>query len=287
MCDGIRFLRILLAAALAFVACAARSQLAEPNRAGVAMGHLHYHVRDVAANKAFWVALGGTPSKFATAEIVRFPSLLVILSQGEPEGGTEGSVINHVAFRVQSLARLEARGFELHYNRQYPGIASVYSPEGERIELFDDQLATNIGFELVPGLHDAIAERHNRPLTGPIVSHHMHFYVPESQVVSARDWYVEHFGASPGKRWRYDAADLPGINLNFSAADEEQAPTRGRMLDHIGFEIRNLETFCRALEAQGIVFDMPYRQLDSGLALAYLTDPFGTYIALTEGLGEL
>jgi catechol 2,3-dioxygenase-like lactoylglutathione lyase family enzyme len=283
----VRTSRILLAAALALALCPAQSQLAEPNRAGVAMGHLHYQVRNVAANKGFWVALGGTPSTFAAGEIVRFPNLLVVLSQGEPQGGTEGSVINHVAFRVQSLAHLEAQGLELHYNDQYPGIASVYTPEGERIELFDDRLATNIGFELAPGRHDAVAERHNRPLTAPIVSHHMHFYLPEGQVEAARDWYVEHFGATPGKRWRYEAADLPGINLNFSAAESEQSPTRGRMLDHIGFEIRNLEAFCRALEAQGVVFETPYRKLESGFALAYLTDPFGTYIELTEGLGEL
>ena len=38
---------------------AAHAQLSPPNASGVAMGHLHYNVRDVAANKAFWVGLGG------------------------------------------------------------------------------------------------------------------------------------------------------------------------------------------------------------------------------------
>jgi catechol 2,3-dioxygenase-like lactoylglutathione lyase family enzyme len=261
-------------------------QIAEPNSAGVAMGHLHYHVNDIEANKQFWVRLGGTASSFFAGEIIRFPNLLVLLSAGASSGGTEGSVINHVAFRVESLDALEARGFEMHFNEQYPGIASVYSPEGERIELFDDTLATNIGFETAPGFEDDVAERHNRRLTMPIVSHHVHFYLPADEVLQARDWYVEHFGATPGQRWRYAAADLPGINLNFSAADEPQAPTQRRMLDHIGFEVTGLEAFCERLTAAGIELDTPYRKLPSGFALAFLTDPWGTRIELSEGLGK-
>jgi hypothetical protein len=35
------------------------AQLAPANSAGVAMGHLHYRVKDVEANKKFWLALGG------------------------------------------------------------------------------------------------------------------------------------------------------------------------------------------------------------------------------------
>ena len=263
-----------------------QAQLAGPNAAGVAMGHLHYHVNDLEANKRFWVELGGVASDFARGEIIRFRNVIILLSQNESDGGTEGSVVNHVAFRVESLAALESKGFELHYNEEYPGIASVFTPEGERVELFDTHLATNIGFSLQAGTDDPVAERHNQPLTAPIVTHHMHFYLPADQVLAARAWYVDHFGATPGKRWRYDAADLPGMNLNFSNAEVAQAPTQGRMLDHIGFEVTNLEAFCRELEAKGIEFDAPYRQLPSGFALAFLTDPWGTYIELTEGLGS-
>jgi catechol 2,3-dioxygenase-like lactoylglutathione lyase family enzyme len=195
-------------------------------------------------------------------------------------------VVNHVAFRVESLAAIEARGLELHLNEEFPGIASVYSPEGERIELFDDELATNIGFELDPGFDDPVARRHNERLGSAIVSHHLHFYLLEDQVLVARDWYAQQFCATPGKRWRYDAADLPGMNLNFSSRPEAQAATEGRMLDHIGFEVRNLEAFCRLLESRGIEFDQAYRRLPNGFALAFLTDPWGTRIELTEGLAE-
>ena len=64
-------------------------------------------------------------------------------------------------------------------------------------------------------------------------------------------------------------------------------PTRGRRLDHIGFEIEGLDAFCKALEAQGVEFDRPYSTLPSGFGLAFLTDPWGTYIELTEGLRDL
>ena len=96
------------------------------------MGHLHYVVRDVMAEKSFWIALGGTAAKFGETEIVTFPDVVVFISQGESSGGTAGSVVNHVAFKVQSLARLEAAGIKVQYVLQYPGVASVATPAGER-----------------------------------------------------------------------------------------------------------------------------------------------------------
>ena len=252
------------------------------------MGHLHYVVRDVAANKAFWVALGGRSALFnGTTESIVFPDVVVLLRQGEPTGGTEGSVVNHVAFRVKSVAAIERAGFEVEYNEQYPGVASIHTPEGERIELFDDELATNLGFTIDGNGTDAAAARHNRKIEVPIIAHHIHLNVPTDQVAAAKQWYAMHFGGVAGKRWRYEAVDLPGININISGVDNAQVPTRGRMLDHIGFEVTNLEAFCKALEAQGIKFDRPYGTLPSGFGLAFLTDPWGTYIELTEGLRAL
>jgi catechol 2,3-dioxygenase-like lactoylglutathione lyase family enzyme len=274
-------------ATLLVVSSSAVAQLSAPNAAGVAMGHLHYVVRDVAANKAFWVALGGKPILSGTTEGALFPDVVVLLRQGEPNGGTEGSVVNHVAFRVQSIAALERKGFTVEYNREVPGVASVYTPEGERIELFDDGLATNLGFTIDGDGHDEFAARHNRRIDVPIIAHHIHLNVPEDQVAAAKEWYAKHFGGVRGKRWRYEAVDLPGININISGVPAALAPTRGRMLDHIGFEVQNLATFCQRLEAAGIKLDTPYSTLPSGLGHAFLTDPWGTYIELTEGLRAL
>src|SRR6185436_19754750 len=83
------------------------AQLAAPNASGVAMGHLHYRVRDVDANKQFWLALGGEevrlqglaqarPGAGLGQAQVRFQDVLVVLEQGDSPGGTDGSVVNHV-----------------------------------------------------------------------------------------------------------------------------------------------------------------------------------------------
>jgi len=286
----------LFVCAIVCQAGAAVAQLSSPNAAGVAMGHLHYNVRDVEASKEFWLALGGTETALGPNAVIRFPDVLVLLREAQAPAGADAAagaqnalrpVVDHVAFRVQSVAAVEAAGLEVEHNAQFPGVSSVYTPDGERVELFDDELATNLGFTVAAGEHDGVTNRHNRKIAVPIVAHHIHLYVPEGEVEAARDWYARHFGGVTGRRWRYDATDLPGINLNFSAAPGPRAPTRGRPLDHIGFEVAGLEEFCRRLEASGIVFDAPYRRLPSGLGLAFLTDPWGTYIELTEGLRGL
>jgi aldose sugar dehydrogenase len=283
------------------------AQLAAPNASGVAMGHLHYRVRDVEANKKFWVALGGEEVRAprlaegaaqgnaqgtaqgnaqGTVGYVKFQDTLVFLEQGDSTGGTDGSVVNHVAFRVPELTSVEAAGLKVARLNGFPGVASTNTPEGERIELFENA-ATNLTFAQDAGFDDATAKRHNRPQTAPIAFHHVHLYVPDGQVAAAKAWYVRMFGGVPGKRSNYDAVDLPGINLNFSAAPKPTVPTKGRMLDHIGFEVRGLAAFCKRLEAMGVNLDVPYTKGPSGLGTARLTDPWGTSIELTEGLGGI
>lgn len=263
------------------------AELAAPNSTGVAMGHLHYAVRDIDANRKFWIALGGKPvTLLDTLQGVAFPDVVVLFREGASDAGSEGSVVNHVAFRVKSLAAIEAAGIEVQYLEELPGIGSVFTPEGERIELFDET-ATNLTFTIDGAAADRVAERHNRAIDVPIIAHHIHLYIPDGEIAAAKEWYATHFGGVRGKRWRYDAVDLPGINLNFSAASAPVAPTRGRRLDHIGFEIENLRAFCKKLEGAGVVFDRPYTELPSGFRLAFLTDPWGTYIELTEGLRGL
>jgi catechol 2,3-dioxygenase-like lactoylglutathione lyase family enzyme len=276
---------LMLPLVLAY-ATALRAQLSSPNSSGVAMGHLHYTVEDVDANRKFWIALGGKPVRTGATEVLKFPDTLVFLSRGKASAGTEGSVVNHVAFRIESLAKLEAAGIKVEYNRDYAGVASVFSPDGERIELFD-ATATNLTFTPEDGRDDPIARRHNQKITVPIIAHHIHIYVPAGSELRAKDWYSATFGGLPGKRWRYDAVDLPGINLNFSGSPQALAPLKGRRLDHVGFEVADLEAFCKKLEARGVKFDVPYTKQLSGLASAFLTDPWGTYIELTEGLNRL
>jgi catechol 2,3-dioxygenase-like lactoylglutathione lyase family enzyme len=269
------FLLTLLTATSAF------AQLASPNKAGVSMGHLHYVVKDIEANKRFWVALGGTAIDRSGDVLVRFPDVFVTLTKGESTGGTEGSVVNHVAFRVQQFATVEAAGLKVTRLANFPGVGSTMTPEGERIELFENS-ATNLTFTQDAGYQDAVAERHNRKLEIPIAFHHIHLYLPAGKVAEAKAWYAKVFGGVPGKRSNYDAVDLPGVNFNFSEAPKPTVPLKGRMLSHIGLEVENLEAFCKRLEGLGVTFERPCsKNAPDG---AVFTDPWGTSISLSEGL---
>src|SRR5689334_12753497 len=91
---------LLLACAMAFPVFA---QLSAPNESGVAMGHIHLTVRDLDAHKAFWAALGGVPVVNGRLQLIQFPGTYIMLRKAEPTGGTVGSVINHIGFKVKNL----------------------------------------------------------------------------------------------------------------------------------------------------------------------------------------
>ena len=267
---------VLLSAHTAF------AQLAPANQAGVAMGQLHYRVKDIGTNSDFWVKLGGEKVLVGSErQVIRFPGVLVILSRDDYSGLSEGAVVNHVAFRVPSFDALAKAGLTVTRLAGFPGVGNTNTPEGERVELFEDA-ATNLTFTPDDGKHAAGSDRHNKPVGLPIAFHHIHLYVPGEEHLAAKAWYVRMFGGVGGKRSNYDAVDLPGINLNFSGG-RMSAPMKGRALQHIGFEIAGLEAFCKRLESMGVKFDTPYLK-GNGYAAARLTDPWGTSIELTEGL---
>jgi catechol 2,3-dioxygenase-like lactoylglutathione lyase family enzyme len=255
------------------------------------MGHLHYFVRDMAGNRKFWMALGATPVMMGTREVLRFPGVMILLTQDQPSGNSEGSVVNHVGFQVPNVRGLLAKMFDAGYRVQLSGsltgkVGNVWAPEGERIEFMEDG-SINVKFAPDQGPYVAPPK-----MTVPITLHHIHIYTPPSKVAEAKAWYVKFFGALPGKRYKtedppYEAADLPGVNMNFAEAHGAAVPTKGRALDHIGFEVANLDVFSRKLEASGVKLEAPYKVLPSGIANAYVTDPWGTRIELTEGLNKL
>jgi catechol 2,3-dioxygenase-like lactoylglutathione lyase family enzyme len=245
------------------------AQAFPPNEAGVTMGHWHLNTRDVEANKRIFVAMGGTAIKAGNFEVVRFPGVAVYLHLAPgaplPAGGTVGTVVNHVGFLVQnvqeSVARWKAANVPvLAGNNGRTDQAFVVTPDELRIEILEDK---NQQF--------------------PIQHHHVHFNVPESSIDDIQAWYARIFGAQPGMRGQNKAADVPGANLTFSAAALPTMTTKGRVLDHIGFDVQGLEAFCKKLEAAGITLDRPYtKNPQTGSALAFITDPWGTYIELNE-----
>jgi hypothetical protein len=114
--------------------------------------------------------------------------------------------------------------------------------------------------------------------------------LPESAVEEAQRGTGSILGGNRcGKknRGKTPASDLPGIRLRFGTArNADLQPTKDG-LDYVGFEVKNLEAFCKKLEAGGVKLDQPYsKSRHKGFASAELTDPWGTSIELTEGLNR-
>jgi catechol 2,3-dioxygenase-like lactoylglutathione lyase family enzyme len=161
------------------------------------------------------------------------------------------------------ISKAKAAGVKLTNVNQDTRQVFIYTPEQAKIELTED-----------------------KSMSVPMAHHHVHFY--NESVDESKAWYVKTFGAIPGRRGRFEAADVPGANLSFSPSKTKTAGSKGRAVDHIGFEVKNLEAFVKKLEAAGLKMDVPYRKVPSlGIAIAFLTDPWGAYIELTEGMDQV
>jgi catechol 2,3-dioxygenase-like lactoylglutathione lyase family enzyme len=117
----------------------------------------------------------------------------------------------------------------------------------------------------------------------PARHEHVHFFVAESVIPDIQSWYVTHFGAKPGVRNGNPVADIPGSQLRFNKSPTPTVTTKGRVLDHIGFDVKDLKAYLQKLAAAGVKIDRPYSlNKKSGDALAFIYDPWGTYIELNE-----
>jgi catechol 2,3-dioxygenase-like lactoylglutathione lyase family enzyme len=257
------------------------AQLRSPNEAGVALGHWHTIVRDIDATKKFWSILGGTPMKIDGIEVMKFPGVFIFLTPGSPSAGSRGSVVDHIGFGVlnpeESIAKWSAAGVKVGKVNKSPlngnTVGNVYSPDDIEIEITQEN-----GVDPYPRLPPNIS----------IESNHMHIYVPVALRLEMRDWYVKMFGAIPGELGANLIGELPGAKfMRWTAHSEPSMPTKGRALDHIGFEVKNLDSFCKKLEAKGVKFDQPYaKSRHKSFASAEFTDPWGVSIELTEGLNR-
>jgi catechol 2,3-dioxygenase-like lactoylglutathione lyase family enzyme len=100
-------------------------------------------------------------------------------------------------------------------------------------------------------------------------------------VSAAKAWYARTFGGVMGKRALYDAVDLPGVNFNFSVGPKAVGPTRGRVLDHLAFQVKDVAAFCARLAREGAALERPCGA-DSAVRGVFVTDPWGTSIELTQ-----
>jgi catechol 2,3-dioxygenase-like lactoylglutathione lyase family enzyme len=268
-------MRLLAVGAILAAGVAARAlgQLGEGNHLGVRVGHVHLLVRDVAAHRRFFTELlGGRVVERGALELIEFPGLYVALSEADEPLHPSGTRVDHFGFMVRDFAAhraaWQAAGVAIE-PLENPNEVYVLTPDRVRVEVYGEP-ATPEG----------------------IYATHVHYYVPD--VAAIRSWYVETFGANPSRRPCIACLSQPRMNptvdvgaLNLTMAPETtvRAPTRGSSIDHIGFEVENLEAFVRRLEARGVALEAPVRTLPgTNVKSAFLVDPWGTRIELTEGL---
>ena len=258
----------------------------------VVYGHHHLNTTNMDAQKKFFGdTLGGTVVTIGSGErrqqIVEFPNVLIFFRPMQaPTGGSIGTTVNHIGFSVPDLkplvAKIKANGYKMITT---DSVAAT-------VKVTDDIAAasptTNIAFALGPeDVKVEFVEDKSQKI--PIQLHHIHFFGLMNTEMQA--WYAKTFGAkmlpaNPGSAFVQD--QLPGVFLNFTPSPTPTVGTTGRAIDHIGFEVKNLEAFTQKLEAQGVKLDRPYTKVpELGIAIAFIKDPWGTNIEMTEGLADV
>jgi len=275
---------ILLALSFVVAASPGRAQLLLKD-APIAYGHHHLNVTSIPADVKFFETLGGTQTTVAGRTIMKFPNVLVLLREQKPTAGTKGSSVDHIGFSVPDLRvmvdKVKAAGYRMVTKEEAP------SPPWVAADDIATQAGRDVRIAFAMGPDDLKVEIVEvKTQTTPVALHHIHFAGPDNKAM--QEWYVKVFGAKanpPGGT--FQSATLPGVSLNFNQSPGAVAGTQGRAVDHIGFEIDHLADFLKKVEAMGIkpvnVRDVP----DLGVSIGFITDPWGTYIELTEGLKKI
>lgn len=238
------------------------AQLPPPNEMGVSSGHIHYMVTDLDGHLDMWQKLGGRRGE----GYVIFPGIHVRVTEvAEALAASIETTANHVGFSVQDYPRYRSilleLGAQIFYENEADGQLLADLPDGVRVEILTDPQQPEL-----------------------IRFHHMHLVADDPEAL--RDWYGEVFGAEPGVRRGLPAALLPGGEVDIMGVmGDAPRPSQEGVLHHIGFEVADMAAFAERLEALGISFDMSPRYVESiDLTVAFITDPAGTHIEITQGL---
>lgn len=259
---------------------------------------------NVAEQRRFWVSLlGGTLGRMTVPPghtspgivdggflVVLFPDFIVDLGPGPGTGGPEGTTFEHTAFRVPNLqalvGKLNAAGFPnittpdrtqreiahaLPGEQSPPLLAFIKSAEGVPVVFIED-----------------------RTLTTPIALHHVHLAAPPGKLHEMTDWYTKQVDATVGRR----GADYRSLDVSLIAGalviSESTTPvvgTKGRVVRHFGFRLRDLPAFYKRQLDRGLTFSRPmaFGGHDQSQAIygpdwryAFATDPAGTEVEFIQ-----
>ena len=240
------------------------AQLPAPNASGVSTGHTHLIVPNVAKHREIWKLLGAQERSSGRIEALMFPGMFILLREGEPAQPSIATTANHMGFMVNDYnlykAKLEAVDASFFYD-DGEGLILADLPDGVRIEIALDESQQ-----------------------GPIIYHHTHLVAENGEEL--RQWYLDVLGAEVGERRGLPSALIPGGQVDFLPLQGDRPlPTQGTAIDHIGFEVASLDAFATRMADLGITFDREPACIDEiKLCIAFIADPTGTYIELTQGL---
>ena len=259
-----------------------QAQLAAPNAAGVTLGHIHLLAKDVDAERGFFIdMMGGTQVENDKIPMIQLPGVFLVITRGDPVVSSPGSTLNHFGVVLKDVTAYSAK-WDAHHviidHAENPKAGYVHAPSGLRIEFYEDP-----------------------SLSVPIAMNHVHFYTSPEKVPEIQAWYVNLFGGRASQRYctsrlpvhrrLMQTVDIPGTNFSLGVLSQANSaattvPSKGGPIDHIGFEVKNLKAFVERAEANGTKFDESYRVSTNSARVhtAFLTDPWGTRIELTEGL---
>lgn len=245
----------------------AAAQSAAPNTEGISAGHTHLIVPNVAKHREIWKMFGGIERSSGRLQTLMFPGMHILLREGEPSSPSIDTSANHIGFTVNDYAlykaKLEAVGAGIFYD-DGEGQILADLPDGVRVEFALDNEQQQ-----------------------PIRFHHTHLSIADAEEL--RQWYVDVFDADMGERRGLPSAVIPGGRVDFiPSRNGDPLPTQGTAIDHIGFEVADMDAFASKMERMGIAFDRAPECIDAiNLCIAFITDPKGTYIELTQGLVEI
>ena len=230
-------------------------------------GHVHMNVPYPLDAVSWYIDHMGCTA-FARKDACLIGTIELRFAQAEPTGGSEGSGIDHIGFSFRDLTE-KMRALEtasvtiLEPLREPEGLfkhAFIEDPWGTKIEIVEDQ--EFLGF------------------------HHVHLRSDSPKTTLS--WYKDTFGGQDAQlRGIVDALRYGTVWLIVSPAPSGHRllPSRGRSIDHLGFNYPDLDQATRQLRTKGVTVTDPAGYTDSiGVPrkFAFTTGPNDVRIELIQ-----
>ncbi len=211
------------------------------------------------------------------SEAIDCGNATIEFTQGPIMGASQGTGIDHISFsfpdlteKMAALEKVGVRGSGVRLQRSDDGstlrdipglfkIGFIFDPWGTRIEVVEDP--DTVGF------------------------HHVHLSAVDP--ASTLGWYRETFGGVPESlRGMLDGLRFGEVWLLASQhAEGQPAPSAGRAIDHLAFEIADLDTAAVGLRDRGVRFTRDPERPEGGRTEAkrgFVSAPDNVRVAVLE-----